>query len=157
MRKPAMVVLAALALVQSVPAAAKSDVFTGMFAWWNTAFKTKGGFNGPAFRKYFTEDATLTLEGKQVISGIGQWVTHFQAIQASGAEVEIVVPFKTVFQGGDKIYSYHVIRSRRAGKTGCSLAAGHAVVRGGKIASITLVRVPLDTAKGPIDPQCWTA
>ncbi|MBB5686872.1 hypothetical protein [Sphingobium boeckii] len=156
MKKPAILALTALALLQSAPAAAKTDVFTNMFAWWNTAFKTEGGFNAPSFRKYFTEDATLTLEGKQAISGIDNWVSHFQAIQASGAEVEIVVPFKTVFQKGDKIYSYHVIRSRRAGKASCSLAAGHAVVKGGKIASITLVRATLDASKAPLDPQCWT-
>lgn len=156
MKKPAILALTALALFQSGPAAAKTDIFTGMFAWWNQAFKTEGGFNAPAFRKYFTEDATLTLEGKQAISGIDGWVSHFQAIQASGAQVEIVVPFKTVFQKGDKIYSYHVIRSRREGKASCSLAAGHAVVKGGKIASITLVRSALDGVKAPLDPQCWT-
>ena len=68
----------------------------------------------------------------------------------------IVVPFKTVFQQGDKIYCYHVIRSRRQGKASCSLAAGHAVVKRGKIASITLVRTVLDATKGPLDPECWT-
>ena len=93
---------------------------------------------------------------RAVISGIDGWVSHFQKIQASGAQVEIVVPFKTVFQQGDKIYSYHVIRSRRQGKASCSLAAGHAVVKRGKIASITLVRTVLDATKGPLDPECWT-
>jgi len=156
MKKTAAFVLAALVALQPVSVAAKSDVFTSMFAWWNTAFKTKDGFNATAFRKYFTEDATLTLEGHQAIRGIDNWVTHFRKIQASGAQVEIVVPFKTVFQQGNKIYSYHVIRSRRDGKASCTLAAGHAVVERGKIAAITLVRAPIDPAKGPLDPQCWT-
>jgi hypothetical protein len=67
-----------------------------------------------------------------------------------------VLPFKDVCQQGNKIYNYHVIRTRRNGSTACSLAAGSAELRGGKIASITLVRAPLDPAKGPLDPQCWT-
>jgi hypothetical protein len=37
------------------------------------------------------------------------------------------------------------------------LAAGHAELRGDKIATIVLVRSTLDPAKGPIDPQCWTS
>jgi hypothetical protein len=156
MKKPVALALSALAILQPVSAMAQSDVFSSMFAWWNTAFKTKEGFNAAAFRKYFTENATLTLEGHQAIRGIDNWVTHFRKIQASGAEVEIVVPFKTVFRQGDKIYTYHVIRSRRGGKASCTLAAGHAVVERGKIAAITLVRAPIDPAKGPLDPQCWT-
>jgi len=149
-------VLAGLLLFQPVPALAKDDPFTAMFAWWNTAFKTQDGFTADAFRQHFTEDATLTLEGRQVIRGIDNWVSHFRRIQASGSQVEIVVPFKTVFSdGGGNIYSYHVIRSRHDGKLACTLAAGHAVLAGEKIAAITLVRAPMDPAKGPVDPECW--
>lgn len=149
-------VLAGLLMFQAAPASAKDDPFTAMFAWWNTAFKTKDGFTADGFRRHFTEDATLTLEGRQAIKGIDQWVAHFRRIQASGSEVEIVVPFKTVFSDGGHIYSYHVIRSRHAGKAACTLAAGHAVMAGDRIAAITLVRAPMDPAKGPLDPQCWT-
>lgn len=153
-------VLAAFMFLQPAVASAATptpnDPFSRMFAWWNAAFKQADGFTADGFRRFFTEDATLTLEGREVIHGIDQWVTHFHRIQASGAEVEIVVPFKTVFRQGDRIYSYHVIRSRRNGAASCSLAAGHAVMKGGKIASITLVRSPMDPAQGPLDPQCWT-
>lgn len=132
-----------------------SDPLSKMFLWWNDAFKKPGSYTPEAFRKHFTEDATLILEGREVIRGVNAWAEHFQRIQAGGGDVEIVVPFKEVFQQGNKIYNYHVIRSRRDGKVGCSLAAGHAVIRGGRIASIVLVRSELDLAKEPVDPECW--
>lgn len=148
----------AAALLMTAPATAKvpTDALSTMFLWWDQAFKTPGAFTRENFAQYFTPDATLTLEGRTVINGVDEWATHFQKIQASGGEVEIVVPFKQVFQQGSKIYTYHVIRSRRNGTVGCVLAAGHAEMRGTKIASITLVRMPMDPAKGPLDPQCWT-
>jgi hypothetical protein len=100
-----------------------SDPLSRMFAWWDVAFRQKDGFTAEAFRRYFTDDATLTLEGKTVIHGIPEWVEHFRTIQASGREVEIVVPFKQVFRSGDRIFTYHVIRSRGHGEVSCSLAA----------------------------------
>lgn len=133
-----------------------SDPLSKMFLWWNEAYKTPGAYTADNFRKHFTEDATLVLEGRTVISGVEQWATHFQKIQTGGGDVEIVVPFKTVAQIGDLIYNYHVIRSRRGGQVSCSLAAGDARLRDGKIASITLVRSTLDPQKGPMDPQCWS-
>jgi len=96
------------------------------------------------------------LEGKEIICGVDGWAKHFQRIQSGGGQVEIVVPFKRVFKQGDRIYTYHVIRSRRDGVVSCSLAAGHAEMRGGKISTIVLVRATLDPAKGPLDPDCWT-
>ncbi|WP_380874163.1 hypothetical protein ACFB49_46140 [Sphingomonas sp. DBB INV C78] len=133
-----------------------TDAVSKMFIWWNQAFKTPGAYTPENFAKHFTPDATLTLEGRTVINGVEEWAKHFQKIQASGAEVEIVVPFKEVFEKDGMIYNYHVIRSRRGGKPSCALAAGHAVLRDGKIASITLVRHTIDPAKEPLDPQCWT-
>lgn len=132
-----------------------SDPLSKMFVWWNQAFKQPGSYTAEAFRKHFTEDATLIVEGREVVRGVDAWATHFQRIQAGGGDVEIVVPFKEIFQQGNKIYTYHVIRSRRDGKPGCSLAAGHALIRDGRIASIVLVRSELDAAKGPLDPACW--
>lgn len=132
-----------------------SDALSQMFIWWNQAFKTPGGYTIDAFRKHFTEDATLILEQRETIHGVQQWAQRFQSIQAGGGEAEIVVPFKEVFRQGNRIYTYHVIRSRVDGKVSCSLAAGHAVMRDGKIASIVLVRSDLDAAKGPLDPACW--
>ncbi len=104
-------------------AEAKLDRLSQMFVWWDQAFKTPGAFTEDAFRKYFTEDAKLILEGKVSASGVAAWAKHFQAIQSKGGEVEIVVPFKTEFQSGNWIYTQHIINSRRDGKTGCTLAS----------------------------------
>lgn len=149
----------AAAIAVATPALAEkpaTDALSKMFIWWDQAFKTPGAFTAANFSKHFTPDATLTLEGRTVIRGVDEWATHFQKIQSMGGEVEIVVPFKEVFEKNGRIYTYHVIRSRRNGQTGCSLAAGHAVLRDGKIASITLVRHTIDPAKEPLDPECWT-
>lgn len=156
--KTILISAAAAFLAAATPVSAEkpaTDMVSKMFIWWNQSFKTPGAYTAENFSKFFTPDATLTLEGRTVISGVDQWATHFQKIQASGAEVEIVVPFKEVFEKDGLIYTYHVIRSRRGGKASCSLAAGHATLRDGKISSIVLVREVLDPAKGPIDPQCW--
>lgn len=157
--KLACTIAAALTMSVAAPAQAPkpaTDALSKMFIWWNQAFKTPGAFNAANFSKHFTPDATLVLEGRTVIRGVDQWATHFQRIQSGGGDVEIVVPFKEVFEKNGVIYNYHVIRSRRDGKVACSLAAGHATLRGGKLSSIVLVRSDLDAAKGPLDPQCWT-
>lgn len=135
---------------------AASDPLSKMFIWWDQAFRTPGAFTAENFGKHFTPDATLTLEGKTVIHNLDEWAAHFQKIQAAGGEVEIVVPFKQVFEKDGLIYTYHIIRSRRNGKPSCALAAGHAEMRDGRIASITLVRHTIDPASEPLDPQCWT-
>ncbi|WP_033073674.1 hypothetical protein [Sphingopyxis sp. MWB1] len=160
MKKLLTLACAVAALGLSAPVAAQEqpsdDILSQMFLWWNEAFKTPGAYTADNFSRFFTPDATLVLEGKTVINGVDQWATHFQRIQAGGGDVEIVVPFKQVFEQSERIYTYHVIRSRRDGQLGCSLAAGHAELDHGKISSIILVRSELDPAKGPLDPQCWT-
>ncbi|WP_243450926.1 hypothetical protein [Sphingosinicella sp. CPCC 101087] len=140
---------------KATAADAEGELLTNFFRWWNEAYRTPGAYTADAFRRWFTEDATLTLEGREVIRGVDQWAAHFQRIQAGGGEVEIVVPFKETFESGDRIYTYHVIRSRRDGKTACSLAAGHATVEGTKLSSIVLVRSDLDRENGVTDPACW--
>jgi hypothetical protein len=135
---------------------ASNDTLSKFFVWWNDTYKVPGGYTAEGFGKWFTPDATLVLEGKEIIRGLDGWAAHFQRIQSGGGQVEIVVPFKQMIQRGNVIYTYHVIRSRRDGKVSCSLAAGHAELRGEKISTIVLVRSTLDAAKGPLDPQCWT-
>lgn len=148
--------LAATTAPASAPAAPRLDVLQRFFQWWNATYRVPGGYTPEGFAQWFTPDATLVLEGKEVIRGVDGWAKHFQRIQSGGGDVEIVVPFKEVFQSGDRIYTYHVIRSRRDGQLSCSLAAGHAELRDGKIATIVLVRSTLDPEKGPLDPECWT-
>jgi hypothetical protein len=159
MKKTLLASVAAALLGIATPAMAEkpaTDMLSKMFIWWNQAYKTPGAYTAENFSKYFTPDATLVLEGRTIISGVDDWARHFQKIQAGGGDVEIVVPFKEVFEKDGMIYNYHVIRSRRDGVVECALAAGHAVLREGKIASIILVRADIDLAKGPVDPQCWT-
>ncbi len=131
------------------------DILSRMFIWWNGAFTLPGSYTEEAFSAFFTSDATLTLNGRRSITGVVQWAERFQDIQALGGEVEIVVPFKVVFTAEDKIYTYHVIRSRRAEGVGCMLAAGHATVRDGLIASIDLVRSELTPEQRRLEPLCW--
>lgn len=127
------------------------DPVSRMFSWWNEAYKTPGAYTEEAFGIHFTDDAELIIDGRLVTRGLGGWAKHFQAIQAGGGEVEIVVPFKEVFQVGDKVYTYHLIRARRDDTAMRMLAAGHAILRDGKIASISLVRTVLDPSMS--DPR----
>ena len=120
------------------------DPVSKMFSWWNEAYRTPGAYTEEAFGIYFTDDAELIIDGRLVTRGLGGWAQHFQAIQAGGGEVEIVVPFKEVFRVENKVYTYHLIRANRAGVAMRMLAAGHAIIRDGKIASISLVRTVLD-------------
>jgi hypothetical protein len=149
-------VTAAPAPAHGAAAVHADDTLSKFFVWWNETYKKPGGYTAAAFGQWFTPDATLVLEGKEVIRGLDGWATHFQKIQAGGGDVEIVVPFKQVFRSGNRIYTYHVIRSRRDGQVSCSLAAGHAELKGDRISTIVLVRATLDPSKGPMDPQCWT-
>lgn len=128
------------------------DKLSEMFTWWNQAMKTPGAFTEGAFARYFTSDAALVIDGKEVMRSPAGWAQRFQAIQAATDAVEIVVPFRYSFQAADRIYSYHIIRSRAAGKVDCMLAAGHADVKGGLISHVTLVRANIDPAS---DPDCW--
>lgn len=132
------------------------DALSAFFQWWNAAYREPGSYTAEAFGRHLAPDATLVLEGREIIRGLDGWAKHFQQIQAGGGDVELVVPFRTGFQHGDRIYTYHVIRSRRDGKVSCALAAGHAEVRDGRIATIVLVRSTLEPARAALDPECWT-
>lgn len=146
--------LAAALCLSSAQTSAATDELSTMFEWWNSAFKTEDGFNAEAFARYFTPDARLVIDGVEQARGIDAWVQHFRKIQASGAQVEIVLPFRQVFKQGDKIYTYHVIRSIRNGAPGCVLAAGHAFLVKGKISEVNLVRKTLDPEQAAKDPSC---
>lgn len=134
------------------PSNQQMDRLSEMFTWWNQAMKTPGGFTEEAFAKYFTDDAPLVIDGIEVMRSPAGWAQRFQAIQAATDAVEIVVPFRYSFQQGDRIYTYHIIRSRAAGKVDCMLAAGHADLENGMISRVTLVRASVDPAS---DPDCW--
>lgn len=130
-----------------------ADRLSVMFTWWNQAMRTPGGFTEAGFSKYFTAEAPLVIDGVEVMRGPAGWARRFQGIQAATDAVEIVVPFRYGFQQGDRIYTYHIIRSRAAGQVSCMLAAGHADLTGELISRVTLVRSEIDPAS---DPDCWT-
>ncbi|MBB3182241.1 hypothetical protein [Variovorax sp. Sphag1AA] len=138
---------------QSTPK--RLDKLSEMFVWWNDAMKTPGALTEAGFAKYFTADAPLVIDGVEATRGPDGWANHFQNIQAAvgpDGRVETVVPFRYVFQKDDRIYTYHVIRSRAHGMVSCMLAAGHADLKGGRINKVTLVRAEIDPAS---DPDCW--
>jgi hypothetical protein len=149
--------LIALALCGAPVHAADKDELSRMFEWWDGAFKSPEGFTEAAFAKYFTADAVLIIDGVEQARGLPAWVAHFRKIQASGAAVEIVLPFRQMFKQGDKIYTYHVIRSVRNGTPGCTLAAGHAFLKKGKISEVNLVRALLSPQQAEKDPSCRQA
>lgn len=141
-------------LVHTGEAAAdqETDKLSEMFTWWNQAMKTPGALTEEAFSKYFTSDGALVIDGAEVMRTPAGWAERFQKIQAATDAVEIVVPFRYAFQKGDRIYTYHIIRSRAQGKVSCMLAAGHAELRDGLISKVTLVRTEIDPAS---DQDCW--
>ena len=94
------------AATASAAAEPSGDKLSRFFVWWNETFKQPGGYTAEAFGQWFTPDATLYLEGREVIRGLDGWAKHFQRIQAGGGDVEIVVPFKrAVYRDVVKLFS----------------------------------------------------
>lgn len=133
-----------------VPAAMHDDALSRMFTWWNAAYREKDGFNDAAFRQFWIEDAELIIDGKVSAKGIADLTRHFRAIQARVPSVEIVLPFQMEFSSGNRIFTWHYIRSVVDGKVHCMQAMGYADVVDGKIALVHLTRTELKTAV----PQC---
>ena len=118
-----------------VLAADNSDnVLVRMFAWWNAAIKDPNGFTEEAFRRYYTEDAAIVINGKERVRGIKPLVEHFRKIQQRTEMVEIVLPFEEGFESGNRIFTYHRIRARADGIDSHSHVMGYAIVEDGKIA-----------------------
>ena len=156
-RRATFAILSAV-LISALPGYAPAqapDELTRMFEWWNGAIRTPGAFTAEAFGRYFDPQASMIINGHLSAHGLQDLASHFQHIQASGVAVEVELPFKEEFRSGDRIYTYHVISSRLKGRVGCDIAAGHAVIKAGKILSLTLVEQAIDYQKPPVDPQCW--
>lgn len=128
------------------------DKLSELFAWWNDAMRTPGAYTSDAFATRITDDASLIIDGLEMMRGPGGWASRSQALQQVTDAMEIVVPFRYAFQVGNSIYSYHVIRARAQGRALCMLAAGHAELRGDLISRVTLVRAEIDPAS---DKDCW--
>lgn len=99
-------------------------------------------------------DAAIVLNGKQSAKGIPALVGQFQHILASSESVEIVLPFREGFVGGNKIFTYHFIRSKRDGRRECLRVMGYALLHDGKIALVDLLRIPEDMASTAVDAAC---
>lgn len=140
----------------SAAGAETNDPLSVMFSWWNVSIRDHVPFDRTGFAHYFTDDAVLEIDGVPVALGIAALTAHFRAIQDSGAQVEIVLPFVRKMVSGERIYTYHVIRSRRAGVARCMLAAGHADLSRGRIKSISLVRSVIRPGSSQVAKACWT-
>lgn len=116
-----------------------ANVLERMFTWWNGAYKDPGGFTEQAFRRYYTEDAAIFINGDERARGIKPMVEHFRRIQQNTESVEIVLPFEEGFASGDRIFTYHLIRARAEGADRLSRVMGYAVVEGGKISLINFL------------------
>lgn len=116
-----------------------ANVLERMFVWWNGAYKEPDGFTGRAFRRYYTEDAAIFINGDERARGIEPMVEHFRRIQKNTESVEIVLPFEEGFASGDRIFTHHLIRARAEGADRLSQVMGYAVVEGGKISLINFL------------------
>lgn len=148
------------AAIVAAPAQAQDDLLSRMFGWWNKAFVSGKPFERTGFAPYWADDAVLRIDGVAVASGLDAITAHFQRIQASGRQVEIVLPFAQAMagqaaSGAERIYTYHVIRSRRGKEVQCMLAAGHADIVGGRIKEVSLVRSAVQPGSSPVAEACW--
>ncbi len=112
------------------------NVLVDMFAWWNATIKVPGGFTEEGFARFFTEDAPIIVNNREVVRGVKNMVPHFQSIQENTESVEIVLPFEEGFHEGNKIFTYHLIRASENGTARLSHVMGYAVIEDGKIALV---------------------
>ncbi len=122
-----------------------ADALSRMFGWWNGAICDPQGFTEDAFRQHFTEDAQLIVNGSVSAQGIAALTAHFRRIQARVDAVEIELPFRECFSTGDRIFTYHFIRSHIGGELQVLRAMGYAVVRDDKLALVHLTRAAAES------------
>lgn len=148
--------LAAAPSGQAAGIDAHPDRLSAMFAWWDDSMARHIPFEREGFATYFAPQAVLELDGVAVATGLDAITSHFRAIQDSGATVEIVLPFVASMVQPGRIYTYHVIRSRRNGTPRCVLAAGHADIDPrGLITRLSLIRTPVEPGSSPTAAACW--
>ena len=123
------------------------NVLVRMFAWWNGAMKDPNGFTEEAFRRYYTEDAAIIINGSERVRGIKPMVEHFKRIQERTESVEIVLPFEEGFESGDRIFTYHLIHAREDGADRLSRVMGYAVIEDGKISLVDFLGYEQPTAE----------
>ena len=119
-----------------------ASVLVRMFAWWNSAIKDPEGFTEGAFREYYTDDAAIIINGKELMRGIKPMVEHFRRVQSDNDYVEIVLPFEEEFKSasGDRIFTHHLVRGLADGVDRRSRLMGYAVIKDGRISLVNFVR-----------------
>jgi hypothetical protein len=124
-----------------------TDPLSAMFTWFNDAYATPGAYTPEAFRKFVTDDISMTINGETVVQGIDDWAAHFAKIQSSGAILSVGLPLRRVKRIGDTIYTYNIMRASHGAVDECMISAGYATIKSEKIASLVLIRVPADPQK----------
>jgi ketosteroid isomerase-like protein len=130
------------------------SILIQMYQWSNAAMLQPAAYTEQDYARYYTSDAVLVIDGVDIVRGLSAFAQHFNRIKASGARVQTGMPFEMEVQSGNIIYTYHVIRSVRAGEASCMLAAGHAKLRDGKIALLSLVRTRIDPTNPVFADKC---
>jgi hypothetical protein len=144
----------ALAATNIASAADKQSILARMYLWSNATMLKPEGYTEAGYAQYYTPDAVLIIDGVEVIRGLPALVKHFDRIKASGAKVQTSIPFETEFRSGNFIHTRHYVRSSRNGETACMLAAGHAELRKGKIAMLSLMRTRVDHNSPAFAEKC---
>ncbi len=121
-----------------------SDPLVRMFVWWNAAYKQKDGFTAGSFSRYFTRDAVMRINGKDVCAGIEDMAKHFRNIQASTEMVAVELPFLDEFTSpnGDRIFTHHFVRAREHGKNSRERVMGFVEIKNGKISLVNFLSLP---------------
>jgi ketosteroid isomerase-like protein len=120
--------------------AESSTVLVDMFRWWNEIINTEEPLTAEQFRRYFTEDAVILVNNLEQVRGVEHMPAHFQAIRERPGSIEVELPFREEFQSGDRIFTYHAIRSTQDGVVNTTYNMGYAILEGDRIASVSLAR-----------------
>ena len=129
------------AVATDAPSAAQpSTILTDMFRWWNGVINSEEPLTAEQFRHYFTEDAVILVNHREQVRGVEQMPAHFQAIRERPGTIEVELPFREEFQSGNRIFTYHLIRSNQEEGESITYNMGYAIIEGGRIAAISLAR-----------------
>jgi len=134
-----LVVLLVVLAGSAAQAASEASELERMFRWWNGAMARPDGFSAEGFRRHFTEDAVITINGTERVRGIDAMVARFRDIQSSTDSVVVQVPFIEEFRSGEKIFTYHESYAVIDGRAENDLVMGYAVIRDGKIALVNFL------------------
>lgn len=117
-----------------------STILVDMFGWWNGIINSDEPLTADKFRRWFTEDAVILVNNREQVRGVEQMPAHFQVIRERPGTIEVELPFREEFQSGNRIFTYHLIRSIGDEGEKISYNMGYAILEGDRIATISLAR-----------------